>query len=226
MIAADVHWAAIIGTVAAILAAAGTLAAVILALYLQYWQDRRTRPSLSLHFDPSTADISIVDRPPWVEVWVRFRVANARGRKTARRVSVLALNVRRLDGGAVSRDTIPVRELSWSDVERGDMDIPPGVERRIDVVNVYRARTAEESAGKPWPETGMGIALYPRVWDGRDFLGKGDFEIELLLTAEDADATTWRTTVAFLATETDDDPYALREALHVTPPIEDPVPRR
>jgi ABC-type phosphate/phosphonate transport system permease subunit len=48
MTGADVHWAAIVGTLASILAAVGTLAAVIVALYLQYWQDRRTRPSLSL----------------------------------------------------------------------------------------------------------------------------------------------------------------------------------
>jgi len=223
MIAADVHWSAVIETIAAVIAAAGTLAAVVLALYLQYWQVRRTRPSLSLHFDPATADIAIVDRPPWVGVWVRFRVANARGKMTARRVGVLVLNVRRLDGCPVSRDTIPIRELSWSETGRVDMDIPPGMERHIDVVHVDRARTAGESAGKPWPETGMGIALYPRLRDGRDFLGKGDFEIDLLLSADDTDATMWRATAAFLPTKPGDDLCTLREAIHVTPPIESPL---
>lgn len=218
MIGADVHWAAIVGTLASILAAVGTLAAVIVALYLQYWQDRRTRPSLSLHFDSLTPDIVIVDRPPFVAVWVRFRVANARGRKTARKVSVLVTSVRCIDADSVSRDTIPVRELSWSDTERVDMDIPPGVERRIDVVHVDRKRTTDESADKPWPETGMGIALVPRVRDGRDFLGKGNFEIEMLLSADDVDATIWRTTAAYRPAKTIDDPHAFRDALHVIPP--------
>jgi len=69
----------------------------------------------------------------------------------------------------------------------------------------------------------MGIALYPRLRDGRDFLGKGDFEIDLLLSADDTDATMWRATAAFLPTKPGDDLCTLREAIHVTPPIESPL---
>jgi hypothetical protein len=70
-------------TGAALLGAVGTVAAVVLALWLQWFRVKRRRPSLTLHFDPTLDRVDVPQRAEdpqeprdYRSHWLRPRVTN------------------------------------------------------------------------------------------------------------------------------------------------------
>jgi hypothetical protein len=133
-------WLDYVTAISKALAAVGTLAAVIIALYLNIWRDRRLRPKLSLEeyedtwfgvgFNPGRATRD--------SAWgIPLLVRNARGRKTAHDVQVLATFSVRLGEDQSWTDFVIDQPLVWkfgvlpSGQGTPSVDIPPGVTRKI-----------------------------------------------------------------------------------------------
>jgi hypothetical protein len=177
--------------------AIGTVAAVIVALFLPGWLRARLRPVVTLHFDPATDDIALHERPPWVGVWIRLRVKNRPGRETARKVRVIVSDVEPEAGSQLPKNTLALRELSWSEIAAGELDVPAGMERRIDVAHVDKKRADREGMDRPWPDLGLGLAMWPRKYNGRDYLGEGAFKISLAVAGDNFDAADWEVRISF-----------------------------
>jgi hypothetical protein len=200
--------------------AIGTVGAVVVALFLPDWQRARSRPIVTLAFDSVTEDVALHDRPPWVGVWIRFRVHNRRGRDTARKVRVIVSGVEPEPGVKLPRDTLAFRELSWAEISTGELDIPAGMERRIDIMHVDKMRTADEAGDRPWPGLGLGLAMWPRRYDGRDYLGEGSFTVTLAVSGDNFDTSEWETCVSFYKTHVSEQSSLndIRHAIVVAPP--------
>jgi hypothetical protein len=203
-----------------VVAAVGTVGAVVVALFLPDWQRAKLRPVVTLSFDSITDDIALHDRPPWVGVWIRFRVHNKEGRETVRKVRVVVSKVESLTELRIPGDTLAFRELSWAEISIGELDIPAGMERRVDVVHVDKVRKATEAGVRPWPGLGLGLAMWPRLYDGRDYLGEGRFLIRLAVAGDNFDASEWETYVSFDKTELSEQSSLeeIRKALVVSSP--------
>ena len=132
-------WLDYVIAISTALAAIGTLAAVLLALYLNIWKERRLRPSLSFEeyedtgfgvgFNPGEPTEKSVFGIPLI-------VRNAPSRNTAHNVQVLlTFSVRHESGWT---DFIVDQPLVWKFADLpspGDgiatVDIPPGVGRKV-----------------------------------------------------------------------------------------------
>ncbi|WP_199513888.1 hypothetical protein [Nucisporomicrobium flavum] len=187
-------WISAIGQAAG---AVGTVAAVVVALFLPGWQRAKMRPIVTLEFDRTSEDLAVYESPPWASVWIRLRATNRPGRETARKVRVIASKVEPEEGSVLPENTLALRELTWSEVRAGELDLPPGMQRRIDVAHVDKKRTAKRDVVTPWPELGMGLAGWPQRYDGRDYLGEGAFWIKLTVAGENLDATEWEIRISF-----------------------------
>lgn len=119
-------------------AAIGTLAAVVFALYLNVWRERRRRPDLSmaLHDDSNMAVAWTPGTRHSTDAWgFSVLVANARGRTTAHDVQVLVTLARREPEGWVDllTDQLLIWKLRRAPLGEGDVsiDIPAGVKRKL-----------------------------------------------------------------------------------------------
>jgi hypothetical protein len=140
---AEVHsWLDYVSALSTALAAVGTLAAVVLALYLNVWRERRLRPVLSLEeYEDTWFGIGFDSgKPTEKSAWgVPLIVRNAPGGKTAYSVQVLlTFSVRAGTDGSGWTDFVTDQPLVWkfSDLpSEGDgvatVDIPPGVRRKV-----------------------------------------------------------------------------------------------
>lgn len=144
------------------LAAFGTLAAVVLALYLNVWRERRSKPKLSLEeFEDSWFGVGFDPGKPTPEsVWgVPLIVRNAVGRSTAHNVQVLATFSIRVGDDQTWVDYVVDQPLVWKFAalpSSGDgtatVDIPPGVGRKIFVAFIGEANQLYKTL---WPREAM-----------------------------------------------------------------------
>jgi hypothetical protein len=137
--------------VAAIAAAVGTVSAVLVALYLNLWRERRRRPRLTLSIDPESAEgetwgLKWEDLdfdpgyPPGQPKVLYLRVTNETGRSTAQDVEVL-LTERTNEGNLDTPTSLSFehRSLAWAHVTTEDgrpvtsVSIPSGVTRKIEI---------------------------------------------------------------------------------------------
>jgi hypothetical protein len=134
-----------VSVVANVFGAVGTVGAVIVALFLQYFNVRRARPKLSVEFSdqPHDEDIAPVDldRP---NLFIRLKVRAERGREVARSVQVLLLRIDR-PASALPAPVVPSRNLKWADTPNEKLDIPAGIWRRVDFLNLWVAPEASET---------------------------------------------------------------------------------
>ncbi len=135
---------------AAVAAALGTLSAVLLALYRDTWREWRLRPRLTLHLDPmwteSNRDL-FWQQGQAPAHWLRLRVRNEKGRRSAEDVEVLltafyALGVEE-EAWQPPLDIYPLR---WSATRDPRVQIPPGVSRHVDLL-MFPAPTISDDGG-------------------------------------------------------------------------------
>jgi hypothetical protein len=179
---------------AAAIGAAGTIAAILVALFLPDWQRFRSHPSLTLSFDPTSEDVAMIGDKGQPEVWFRFRVTNSSRRETARNVRVMVTDVKALAGSRMPDQTIPYRELLWADLGVGVIDIPPGVSRRVDIVRIGDRDLAEAKSAEAM---NMWLAMWPYKHSRRDRLGSGRFAVGMVVAGDNFSALPWETIVSF-----------------------------
>jgi hypothetical protein len=138
---------------AAVVAALGTLAAVLIALYRDTWRAARRRPRLTVSFASENPEryIHIYRDDQGYLPGFRLNVANAKGRDTAHDVEVLvsfwSLRHPPPELGQASEwdQRLENRPLVWAnEYETGELitrvAIPPGVSRQLEFVRFGRPR--------------------------------------------------------------------------------------
>src|SRR5687768_10790328 len=149
-----------LSVIADVFSAIGTVGAVILALFLQYFRIQRARPNLSISVSDELADEDFalveLEQP---NLFVRLKVIAEPGRDVARNVQVLLLRVERPTQNRPA-PVVPSRNLKWADTPNEKLDIPAGIWRRVDFLNLWCDIGAEEGHAllpmlyqydEPWP---------------------------------------------------------------------------
>lgn len=184
-------------TGATVVAAIGTVGAVVYALYRDMFFANRRRPRLDLQFDGTDADQVVVGTAGGGEAaYVRLRVTNERGKDSADDVQVLVTEHRPQDGSA---EATPIGlPLIWAGSlpSATEGSVHPGVERYIDFLHVDWAAPADELdvAAKYTEDVPAIFAVHPMPAGGQHVLDAGKYEIRLEVVARNADAV--RYTVA------------------------------
>jgi hypothetical protein len=202
----SVHWIDYI-------AAFGTVAASMTALAIAFWarsREDRQRPVLRLEYDDGKGDDLIVG---FVAIdheqhWLRMRVINEWGRRSADDVEVLV--VRLVRKGSSDGRSINGYSLPWSNQsdaasgERTRITIPPGVARHFDLLSIVEPETP--NGGGVWirgtappgeVNAPAELAIRPTPLDGRHRLGAGTYTIILAVTARDTDAVYYAIDISF-----------------------------
>ena len=175
------------------LIAVGTLAAVIVSLYVAVWRERVRRPSLSLLFSdpPQSIDKQLTesDDEKSKAASVRLRVKNKPARRTAREVEVLIQKIWAEDREAIRIEDWPLR-WKFSDPTNKTpatlATVPPGVSRPVLLFWVEESTSGLMFLGN-WPDAG----------GGRDILEADTWHIRLALAAHDTPSTFWEMTVTY-----------------------------
>jgi hypothetical protein len=192
----------------------GPLAAVVTALYIASRAERREKrdkPDLSLAYDHHRGeDFAIglllkhaqVPKITAEEHWVRVRVVNRAGKRTAEDVEVTLLDFRHIDTGA-NQGTQPMGDLAFPWVNRFDGDkpavkvtIPPGAARRFELLRL-REPLGLVTAKTGVTDTHAVLSVVPTPGDERHFIAKGRYTILLAVTAKDTDARYFAFHIAF-----------------------------
>lgn len=199
---ATVEWTDVVG-------AFGPFVAAATALWIAFRATRRERsrrPKLTVHFDASGREDFVIgarDSEGRERHWVRLRVANAIGKRTAENVEILFLDLRSNNPADAIVRTMPVsgRAFRWTHHDHPDgkpvtkMDIAPGASRHFDLL-----RLAEPFVGPVNPgQTGalVGLLLYPPTDPLRYALAAGKYQALIVITARDTDATYYSIEVEF-----------------------------
>jgi hypothetical protein len=172
-----------------VLAAGGTVAAVLIAVDRDWIREKKRRPKLEMSFEPvdrlQNLDMVTVGPEHDLVHWIRPRVSNANGCRSAEKVEVFLL---RCEQRHPRRARAPVNErpLSWSGVRESDgvtritrTVIPPGVTRHIDLISIQREKGDAKAS----------LRVVPVPREERHKFRRGEFDIELVLAAQDVDAT-------------------------------------
>jgi hypothetical protein len=202
----------IAAAVATIVAAAGTVAAVVTALFLPRWQAAKTRPKLTLRaeyvewerfYDGNDGRATVFDGP-------QLLLANEAGRETARGVELLA-SVYELSS-SVSRLTedgrpgpvkvfvdVPLNhDAADGSYGRPSTNVGPGAERRANMTRMGEPAHIYDTTAAP--PLGSDSPVFELAWCGtwatwperRDQLhwieSDQDYVLELLVTGDNFDA--------------------------------------
>jgi hypothetical protein len=168
------------GDVAPFVASGVALFIAVGTAVLTVWR----RPKLSVHFDVrNDEDIAIAGSGTPNEVrWLRVRVGNARHRRTAESVEVLAADLRSVRGSWRLPGAVSFRTLRWThydDTER--LNIAPGAARYLDVIKISRAADGSRARNE--------LHLVPAPSDtDRYVLPVGEYKVALIVTARDTNA--------------------------------------
>jgi len=133
-----------VSVIAEIFGAIGTVGAVVVALFLQHFNVRRARPKLSVEFSAQLFDEDMalvdLDHP---NLFIRLKVWTERGRDVARNTQVLLLRIDRPVNNSPA-PVVPSRNLKWADTPSEKLDIPAGIWRRVDFLNLWVEKDTPE----------------------------------------------------------------------------------
>jgi hypothetical protein len=199
---------------AAVVAAFGTLSAVLLALYRDTWREWRSRPRLSLHLDPmwteSNRDL-FWQQGEAPAHWLRLRVRNEKGRRSAEDVEVLVTGFYALgEAEEAWQPPMDIYPLRWSATPDPRVQIPPGVSRHVDLL-MFPAPTVSDGGGgftvappeeeltttgvlcvrQEGASTRSGSAVSDQVFENHHY------RIELAVVARDIDSRAYAVEVEF-----------------------------
>jgi hypothetical protein len=189
-----------------LLRAAGPFVAAAAALYIALraeHRDRRRQPDLRLMFDPTTDDVEAgVDEGKDETHWVRLRVANGWGKRTAEDVEVIIVDVRpwlgktTLNGFRLTWAILVEDDLRWPDVPLpARQTIPSGTARHVDLICMGSCSDSEPIEGVT--PAYVAVQAQPKRRDKRHVLTGGERYLLLALTARDADAVYYGVTIEF-----------------------------
>ncbi|MFD5861993.1 hypothetical protein [Streptomyces chartreusis] len=191
-----------IDSYSAIAGAVGTVAAVIVALYLSVWRDDRWRAELKvLDFDAARLGDQVeISEPDRKSLWVRLSVVNAPRRRTAHDVEVALETVEAL-GEDLPEELVrgiagaAGRQLKWADRSDGTLSIHPGAVRRFDLFHVVTGGD-RDCCRFTFRDLGQGDDGHPLGW--QCVLPVGSYRVNLSIEAADLDTRqfccviTWR----------------------------------
>lgn len=176
-----------IGTVGAVFAAIGIAA-------LTARRESRSRPKLSLHYDHQSPDdlvTGVIGTTGQPQHWLRARVANKPGRRSAQDVELLIVNVAtpQAPGALRSLQGFP---FHWANTkgETTRLTIAPGVERHIDIAALLKS-------GGPQAAIPLHLATAPQPADSSQRLTAGVYTLLVVLAARDTDATYYEIELIF-----------------------------
>lgn len=121
-------------------------------------------------------------------LFVRLKVLAEPGRDVARNVQVLLLRVERPISDRPA-PVVPSRNLKWADTPNEKLDIPAGIWRRVDFLNLWYDADAENPHAllpmlyqydEPWPP-------HPRTF----LTDPGVYRAVLVIAVDNADSTFW-----------------------------------
>jgi hypothetical protein len=191
-----------------VLRAAGPFVAAVVALYIALWSERRERrrqPDLRLLFDPATDDVEAgVDEGKDEKHWVRLRVANRWGKRTAEDVEVLVIDVRPRFGPSLSGF-----RLAWATLVEDDyrwptspwparQTIASGTALHVDLL--YMALQPDGESRDPIEGIApayIALQARPERRDERHVLPAGEWYLLLALTSRNADTVYYGVTIDF-----------------------------
>jgi hypothetical protein len=177
-------------TIISLLESLATVAAVLVALFTQVYLVRARRPSLTMTIsnDAAMEDVVVIRSPDGntVELWIRLRVEAKSKRRTAREAQVRLVKVKRPARDA-SCQIVPSGPMTWSSTGPQPQSILSGMWLRVDVLR-YRVRSPGYADHQL--EVEVGYEFSPK--DRQSVLNEeGEYEIVMLLGADDGDTTTW-----------------------------------
>jgi hypothetical protein len=201
---------ALSGTEAATwLGTAAAVGAVLVAVWFQWGRPSRRRPRLTLVYDDTRdrADVEQRVNPPqqpdlYRSHWVRPRVANAPRRDSAEdvEVSLFSVEARRSEPGrspeTARERLLEGRPLKWSEVNSAKASLPPGADRRFDLLHVDNMRveadgeTIEDGAPIRFDIFPVPEAKYHRAFGN-------SYKVTIALTARDLEPTFYSTEVTY-----------------------------
>jgi hypothetical protein len=192
--------------IAAWLQGVGTVAAVIVALFLElflvWW--RRPRFNLEVSPDPRDRDLTMATRPQDAHhvCWLRGRVYVVDGKKPALNTEVIVQDWR-----SPGDQDVPFAHgntLRWANSDSEVVRIAPGTWRRVDLLT-WVASIDEHGMPILWIALQRARHYPPRPW--YHLIEAGSYELDLVIVADDAMASRWclRFTYSPAAVETLDD---------------------
>ena len=184
----------------------GPFVAAAVALYIAFRSERRQRrerPELRLIYEHKTSDdfAAGVGDPSMQTHWVRLRVANRWGKRTAEDVEMLVIDLRprRAEG------SLNGFALKWSNMldAHGQpitrQTIPSGIARHVDLVctlgPTWDFDQPKLVEGETW--SGLQLQVHPVPSGTRRIFDAGAWTLLLALTAKDTDAAYYAVNVDF-----------------------------
>jgi hypothetical protein len=157
-----------------------TLAAVVVALFLQLWLPYWRRPKIQMPIG-AQPDVT-TDGSEVVGKWYDLPVENVGRGDVAREVEVVITSVYVLDAHESSATPVPHRALKWTHVDDGRSDIPAGFKRGIMIGAAWPAEP--DRADKPLR---FEVGTYPPfAHSKRHVLAPGRYRFELSIVASNA----------------------------------------
>jgi hypothetical protein len=184
--------AAVEGDIRDWLIAAGTVGAVLAALFLQLMRPYLRRPRLVIR--PNTKPDRLDDGDP-VSSWYDLPVDNVGGGETAREVEVVVTRVFSIDANCET--SVPHRALKWTHRNGSRSDLPAGFSRSVTIGAQRPPQEADPAEGKEAKPLRFEVGTYPPLPRKRHVLGPGRYRFELSLVAANAKASRYTFTMLF-----------------------------
>jgi hypothetical protein len=187
------------------LAVVATLSAVFLALYLNLIRERLQRPRLTLDFEPSPAHdapLDLITHPePAPAHWIRLRVSNAPGRRSAEDVQVLVTRIQPRASPGLGKLPLDTRPLRWtglydesSNTAITEIALPPGLARHIDLLAL---REPDGEGIKEGRQASALVQVWPSTQGPRSWISAGTYDLELAVVARDTNTRRYRAEIEF-----------------------------
>lgn len=179
--------------IASYLQSAATVAAVILALFLQVFLVRLRRPALNLSvsMDVEDDDLVLAVRPDKRQdrVFIRGKVWAEKGKESARDAQVLLAGMTRPQSWPVTNPPALGAPLKWAELDAETVTIPSGAWRRVDLLQLWRstASNAEYGLWTALQKTARQFPPGPRYY----LTEPGEYILHLIVTAHEAPSSHW-----------------------------------
>jgi len=176
--------------IAAWLQGVGTVAAVIVALFLElflvWW--RRPRFDFTISLDPRDNDLSTYEREGHDQYvsWLRGKVHVTDGKVPALKVEVLVQDWR-----SPENQDVPFahgNSFNWANSEDEVVRVAPGTWRRVDLL-AWMASINEPGIPTLWIPLRSARGYPPRSWF--HLTKSGDYELDLVVVADNSMSSRW-----------------------------------
>ncbi len=184
--------------------AIGTFGAVLAALFIAWWQERRRegrRPDLFLTYDPDESFLSEGvyypgDGRAYHGDYFRLVVGNRRSKDAAVDVEVLMSSLEDLGKSSDRSTRIAFPGFTWTHTASTRLTLPPGVRRFIDIGCVHHNSPREY---RSIYQGRFELQVSPPPANLRHLLVPGEYRIGFTVSSHNADARHYSLTIRFNA---------------------------